>query len=141
MFQAQLTGARGASLSGVSNAQRSFTVEFPDLQFGIGMYSTQGDTLETIGIRCQGDQPPALGVHSLDASAEDCIANYSRVLSPSQDVEIMLASAQALSGTLTVEPGQPGQTAGTFSYSGPMLVGADTVGVLQVSGIFSADTF
>jgi hypothetical protein len=141
IFQAQLTGARVAGLSGSSNAQRSFTLEFPDLQFAIGMYAPRGDTIQTIGIRCQGDQPPALGVHTLDLSGEDCIAGYSRILSPSQGGAIVLESAEAVSGTLTIETSPPDQTAGTFTFRGTMLVDADSVGILLVSGSFSADVF
>jgi hypothetical protein len=141
MFQAQLTGARVASLSGSSNAARSFTQEFPDLQFAIGMYAPRGDTVQTLGIRCEGDQPPVLGVHTFDASEEDCIAGYSRVLSPSQGGVIVLESAEATSGTLTIETSQPGQLAGTFSFRGTMLVDADSVGILQVFGSFSANVF
>jgi hypothetical protein len=140
-FQAQLTGARVASLSGSSNAARSFTQEFPDLQFAIGMYAPRGDTIQTLGIRCRGDQPPALGVHTLDESGEDCIAGYSRVLSTSQGGTIVLESAEAISGTLTIETSQPSQMTGTFSFRGTMLVDADSVGILQVSGSFSADVF
>jgi hypothetical protein len=141
MFQAQLTGARVARLSGSSNAQRSFTVELPDLQFGIGMFAPRGDTVQSVGIRCQGDQPPALGVHTLDASGEDCIAGYARVLSLSQGGEIVLESAEAISGTMTIETSQPDQLVGTFTFRGTMLVEADSVGILQVSGSFNADVF
>jgi hypothetical protein len=141
MFRAQLTGARVAILSGSSNAAPSFTQEFPDLQFAIGMHALRGDTIQTLGIRCQGDQPPAPSVHTLDASGNDCIAGYSRVLSPSQGGAIVLESAAASSGTLTVETSQPGQLIGTFSFRGTMMVDADSVGILQVSGRFNAAVF
>jgi hypothetical protein len=140
-FRAQLTGARVASLSGSSNATRSFTQEFPDLQFAVGMYAPRGDTIQTVGIRCQGDQPPAPGVYTLTTSGQDCTAGYSRVLSSSQGGAVVLESAEAISGTLNVETSPPGQVAGTFSFRGTMLVDADSVGILQVSGSFNAQVF
>jgi hypothetical protein len=103
------------------------------------MYAPRGDTIQTLGIRCRGDLPPALGTHTVDALGEDCIAGYSRVLSPSQGGTIVLESAEAISGTLIIETSEPGQLAGTFIFRGTMVVGADSVGILQVSGSFSAD--
>ncbi len=138
-FRAQLTGARAAILAGSSNAQRSFIVEFPDLQFAIGMYAPRGDTIQTLGIRCQGDQPPPPGVHQVDLSGEQCVAHYSRVLSTAEGGSIVLESAEAISGTLTIERSEPGQTAGSFSFLGTLVVGADSVGALRASGSFNAD--
>jgi hypothetical protein len=138
-FRSKLTGARVASLAGFSNAQRSFTVEFPDLQFAIGMYAPRGDTIQTLGIRCRGEQSPAPGVYRIDPSGEQCIANYSRTLSTAQGGAIVLESAEATSGTLIIGRSAPDQTAGSFSFSGTLLIGGDSAGILQASGSFSAD--
>jgi hypothetical protein len=135
-FQAQLTGARTGGVSGVAIAERSFTEQFPDLHFVIRMPASRGDTLATIGIRCLGDQPPVPGSHTIDLAGQECVATYSRVLLSSQPV--VIERADAAMGTLAIDPATPAQTAGTFTFSGTMLVDGDSVGVVRVSGRFSA---
>jgi hypothetical protein len=141
MFQAQLTGPRIVGLSGSAIAERNFVEEFPDLHFVIRMHASRGDTLESIGIRCLGDEPPALGAHLIDLAGQECIATYARVLTASQPGTGVLGSADAVTGTLTIVASPAGQTAGTFTFRGTMLVDSDSVGVLMASGSFSADWF
>jgi hypothetical protein len=45
----------------------------------------------------------------------------------------------ASSGTLTIGPSDPGQTAGAFAFTGTLVIDADSVGTLQATGSFSAD--
>jgi len=139
MFQAQLSGARSATLSGSAIGEVNYTEEFPDLQFVIRMHAPRGDTLQSVGIRCLGNQPPALGVHTIDLVGEDCIAGYSRILLTSQPGTVVLESADAVTGTLTIEASPAGQAVGTFTFRGTMQVDADSVGTLTASGSFSAD--
>ena len=139
MFRAQLTGARVATLSGPANAGPIFAEEFPELQFTIRMYAPRGDTIQAIVMRCRGDQPPASGDHALDSSGADCIGSYSRIVLTQEGGMILLESAAASSGSLTVRPSQEGQTAGTFTFTGILIVDSDSVGILKVSGEFSAE--
>jgi hypothetical protein len=139
MFRAQLTGARVGTLSGPANAEQIFTEEFPELQFAIRMHAQRGDTIQALVIRCQGDQPPASGDYALDPSGETCIGSYSRMASTVEGGTIPLETAAASSGILTIGPSQPGQTVGTFTFSGALIVDSDSVGTLEASGTFSAD--
>jgi hypothetical protein len=138
-FRAQLTGARVATLSGSSNADRVSADPYPDLQFAIRMFAEQGNMTQVLVIRCRGDQPPAEGDYTLDPSGEECIGRYSSVLSTPGGGAIVVDSAAASSGTMTIGPSQPGQTAGSFSFSGTLIAGPDTLGTLGASGTFSAD--
>lgn len=141
LFQAQLSGARIATLSGSAIGEVNYTEAFPELQFVIRMHASHGDTLQSIGIRCLGNQPPALGIHTINLAGSDCIAAYGRILLSSQPGTVVLESADAVSGTLTIEASPAGQTVGTFTFRGTMHVDADSVGILRASGSFSADLF
>jgi len=138
-FRAQLTGARMGSLSGVSNADQIFAEPFPGPQFAIRMYALRGDTTVVLGLSCPGDQPPTAGQYELDELGEHCIATYSRVLSTSEGGAIVLESMAASSGTLTIGPSDPGQTEGSFAFTGTLVIDADSVGTLRATGSFSAD--
>lgn len=137
MFQAQLTGARTESLFGVALAERTFTEEFPDLHFVIRMPVQRGDTLQTIAIRCFGDQPPPRGSHAIDLSGEECVATYSRVLLTATLAVLERVDAEV--GTLTIETANVGQVVGTFTFRGTMMTGAVSAGLLSSSGHFSAE--
>jgi hypothetical protein len=51
----------------------------------------------------------------------------------------VLERAEASSGQLTISESGGGQVAGTFGWSGTLLVGSDPGGTLSASGSFSAD--
>jgi hypothetical protein len=140
-FRAQLTGARVASWSGPSNAGVASSVEFPDQQFAIRMFAPRGDTIQTLGIRCPGEQPPGSGAHTLNPTGADCVGSYSRIVSTLEGGTFVLEIMAASSGNLTIGPSPEGQTTGTFDFSGPLIVGSDSVGTLEVSGAFSAELF
>jgi hypothetical protein len=139
MFHAQLTGARTAGFSGAAIAEASYTEALPELQFGIRMHASRADTQQTIGIRCLGNQPPAQGTHSIDLIGAECIATYSRFLLTSQPGTIAPERAEGVTGTLTIEASPAGQTVGTFTFRGTLRVDSDSVGIVTVSGSFSAD--
>jgi hypothetical protein len=139
MFQARLAGARVAVFSGSAIGEVSYTEEFPELQFAIRMHASRGDTLQSIGIRCTGNQPPSAGTHGIDLAGQDCVASYSRVLLNAQPGPRLLESADAVTGTLRIEPSADGQTAGTFSFQGTMEVDGESAGSVTASGSFSAD--
>jgi hypothetical protein len=139
MFHAQLTGVRIAGLSGSAIAERNFTEAFPDLHFVIRMDASRSDTVQTIGIRCLGDHPPALGSHTIDLAGATCVATYSRALTTSEPGTVGLERAEAVTGTLTIEASPAGQTAGSFTFRGTLRVDSDSVGILTASGSFSAD--
>ena len=139
MFRAQLSGARVATLSGPSNAGPTFAEDFPELQFTIRMFAPLGDTIQALSIRCRGDQPLPSGEYALDPSGATCIGRYSRVLSTVEGGTTLLEIMTASSGRLTIAPSEAGQTVGTFAFSGTLTADADSVGVLDVSGAFSAE--
>jgi hypothetical protein len=103
------------------------------------MYALRGDTTVALGLRCPGDQAPSAGEYELDESGEHCVATYARIVSTSEGGEIVLESMAASSGRLTIGPSDPGQTEGSFGFSGTLISGADSVGALHVTGAFSAD--
>ena len=138
-FRARLTGARLETLSGVSNADQIFAEPFPGPQFAIRMYALRGDTTVVLVLRCPGDGPPDAGEYQLDESDEHCIATYARVLSTAEGAAIVLESMAASSGTLTIGASDPGQTQGSFVFSGVLVSDADSMGTLHASGAFSAD--
>ena len=137
MFQAQLSGARTANLFGPALAERNFTEEFPDLHFVIRMPAQRGDTIQTIAIRCLGDQPPPPGSHAIDPTGEACVATYSRVHLTSPAA--VLESADAETGTLTIETPKAGQLTGAFTFRGSMMVEGASAGIVILSGHFSAE--
>ena len=138
MFQAQLSGARVATMSGPSNAGTSFTADFPDTRFAIRMFATQGDTVRVITFLCPGEAPPAPGTYPVTQAASDCPGRYSRVVSTLAGGTVVLEQAAASFGSLTISPSGEGQTVGTFSITGLLVVGTDSVGTLDASGTFSA---
>ena len=137
-FRAQLTGARVANMSGSAIAERNFTGEHPDLHSVIRMHASSGDTIQTIAIRCLGDEPPAAGVHAIDLAGEDCVAMYTRVLTTSEGGAVLLESADAVEGTLTIETSE-GAPEGYFSFRGTLLADSESAGTVTASGSFSAD--
>jgi hypothetical protein len=139
-FRAQLRGARTATLSGAALTDHNFVQEYPDHHFVIRMHAEAGDTVQTIALRCRGDDPPAPGSHSLGSSADEvCIATYSRIVVPPEGGATILGLAGAASGELNLESPENDQLPGVFAFSGLLVAEGDTVGTLQVSGSFSAD--
>jgi hypothetical protein len=125
-------------MSGASNAGAIYTVDFPDARFAIRMFAEQGDTVGVITILCPGQEPPAPGTYAVTASESDCPGTYSRVLFPPEGGAVILEQASASSGSLTISTSSGDQTAGTFSFSGILVVGSDSVGTVTASGEFSA---
>ena len=138
-FRAQLRGVRLGTLSGFSNADRIFAEPFPGPQFAIRMYAVRGDTTIVLGLSCPGDQAPSAGKYQLDESGEHCVATYARIRSSAESGDAVLERMSASSGTLTIGPSDPGQTEGSFGFSGTLVSGADSVGSLHATGVFSAD--
>jgi hypothetical protein len=126
-------------MSGASNAGTIYTVDFPDGRFAIRMFAEQGDTVGVITILCPGQEPPAPGMYAVTASESDCPGTYTRAVFPPEGGAIILEQASASSGSVTIISTSSGdQTAGTFSFSGILVVGSDSVGTVTASGEFSA---
>ena len=137
-FRAQIRGERVDDLSGSASASREFIEAFPELRFAIQMQAPRGDTLRTLVIRCPGEQPPTPGDYTLSSTGEDCLATYARTLSPPTDGLSLLEIASSATGILTIGSADPGQVAGSFTFTAPLYVVADSVGTLEVGGTFSA---
>ena len=137
-FQAQLSGARMAALSGASNAGTIYTVDFPDARFAIRMFAEPGDTVRVITILCPGQEPPAPGTYAVTALESDCPGTYTRAVFPPEGGTIILEQASASSGSVRIITSSGDQTAGTFTFSGILVVGSDSVGTVTASGEFSA---
>jgi hypothetical protein len=138
VFRAQLSGARVAAMSGASNAGVIYTVDFPDARFAIRMFAQRGDTVRVITILCPGEEPPAPGTYAVTASVSDCPGTYSRVVFPVEGGTIILEQASASSGSVTISASSGDQTVGTFTFTGILVVGTDSVGTVAASGEFSA---
>ena len=139
-FAGRLTGARILTLSGTSNGGTIFTEDHPDAQFAMRMFDERGDTVFALVILCPGGQPPAPGPHAIAPGIEDCNAIYSRsvVAAPSLGGLVVLESAEASTGRVTIGDRSGDQVPGTFSFTGPLLAGTDSVGTISASGSFSA---
>jgi hypothetical protein len=139
-FRAQLSGALTGSLSGPSNASTVFIEPFPGPRFSIRMFAAQqGDTVRGLSVHCAGDAPPAPGTYEITAAGAQCAAGYVRLVSSLENGTTVLERAEASSGQLTISESGGGQVAGTFGWSGTLLVGSDPGGTLSASGSFSAD--
>jgi hypothetical protein len=138
MFRAQLEGVRVATLSGSSNAAPIFTEEFPEPRFTIRMFASQGDTVRAIVIGCPGEQSPPSGTYAVDPSGSSCVGSYSRSISTPEVGAIVLERMTASSGSVRISESGAGQTSGTFDFSGILVVGSDSLGTLDISGLFSA---
>jgi hypothetical protein len=125
-------------MSGVSNAGAIYTVEFPEARFAIRMFAEQGDTVRVITILCPGPEPPAPGTYAVTTSEPDCPGTYSRVVFPPEGGTIILEQASASSGSVTISTSSGDQTVGTFTFSGILVVGSDSVGTVAASGEFNA---
>lgn len=137
-FQARLTGARTAVLSGSSNAGSIYTEAAPAGLFAIRMFAGHGDTIRAIVIDCPGQDRPATGTYPVSAAAEQCGGGYSRVVSTPGAGTIILELASASSGSVKITRSSDGQVAGTFSFNGILVVGSDSVGTVAASGGFNA---
>ncbi len=136
-FRAQVSGAHTAVLSGVALAEIAFG-EHQDHSYTIRMHAESGDTVRTVAFHCRGEAAPAAGTYELSLSGEGCYARYNRVLVDEGGSAVILEQADATIGQLTVETSTGDQLPGTFSFSGPLVEGADEIGTVQVTGHFSA---
>jgi hypothetical protein len=125
LFQARLSGARTAVLTGASNAGSVFTEDAPGPRFAIRMYAEQEDTVRAIVIDCPGQERPAPGTYPVSAATDHCRGSYARVVSTLGTGAIVLEQAAASSGSVTITASSDGQLGGTFSFTG-MLVVADS---------------
>ena len=139
-FRAQLRGAHVAALSGTSNARAFATEESPDPRFTISMFAPQGDTIRLLSVGCPGEQPPEPGTYDIGESESDCHGSYVRLLSTLEDGTIIFERLSVSSGAVRISAVEQGQTAGTFDFSGTLVVGESPAGVMGASGSFSATT-
>ena len=137
-FQARLSGARTATLSGPSNAGAFFDEASPEAPFAIRMYAEQGDTVRRILIDCPRLTPPAPGTLRVSGAPGECQARYSRLVFTQGADIIVLEQALASSGSATITASDPGQLSGVFSFTGRLVVGADSLGTITASGGFNA---
>jgi hypothetical protein len=137
-FRVRLSGVRTATLFGPAIAENSFAEDRPEHHYVIRMHAF-GETVQTIALLCRGSEPPRSGAHELSRTGEDCLARYTSVLVHEDMSVTLLDSASAVSGELAVEAPAGDQLGGTFSFSGPLVAGSDTLGTLRVGGSFSAD--
>jgi hypothetical protein len=139
-FRAQLSGALATALSGPSNARAITTEDSPDPRFTISMFAPQGDTIRSLSIGCPGQEPPEPGAYSVGESGSDCHGSYVRLLSTLNGGTIIFESLSASSGVVRITTVEQGLTAETFNFSGTLVVGESSAGVMGASGSFSATT-
>jgi len=134
-FEARLTGVASLQFTGESQAGVVYTEVNPEGQFTISMFSNEGNVTRSITIGCLGLEAPSSGSHSLAPVVERCVGRYSRfTLEPLMIVE----EAESSEGTLFVRRADETGTEGTFSFSGILVQGTDSLGSVQASGSFSA---
>ena len=137
-FQAQLSGALNAVLSGSSNGGAFSTEEAPDGRFAIRMFAPQADTLRSVNIDCPGLVRPEPGTYAIGSGPEGCRGAYGRLFSSMSGGTIVLEHMSATSGQVTVTASSDGQLGGTFRFEGSFVVGPDTLGTVTASGTFNA---
>jgi len=139
-FTARIGGARTLTLSGASNAGPIATEERPELQFSIRMFDERADTVRAISIFCPGEQPPAPGQHPIGVETDVCAARYVWTVTaePSIGGFAVIESAEASSGRVTISGVSGDQVEGSFSFTGALRAGADSIGTITASGSFSA---
>jgi hypothetical protein len=134
-FTAHLTGAAVLTLTGSTNAGVVYTTDAPDGQFTIRMFRVEQGITSAITISCPGQAPPTLGSHSLAPEDGDCSGRYSRFTL--EDLTI-LEEAVSTDGSAQLQRSDEAGAVGTFSFSGVLMEGTESVGDLQVSGSFNA---
>jgi len=139
-FRAQLRGAHVAALFGPSNARAFATEESPDPRFVINMFAPQGDTIRFLSVGCPGQEPPEPGTYSVAESESACHGSYVRLLSTLENGTIIFERLSASSGVVRISAVEQGLTAGTFDFSGTLVVGETPAGVMGASGSFNATT-
>jgi hypothetical protein len=102
------------------------------------MDAPQGDTIRVLSIDCPGEEPPEPGRYSVGESEADCHGHYTRLLSTSESGTIIFERLSASSGVVGITTVEQGLTTGTFNFSGTLVVGESSGGVLGASGAFSA---
>lgn len=134
-FTAHLTGAATLTLSGPANAVVVYTTDTPDGQFTIGMFKVEDGITRAITIACPSQLPPPVGSHSLAPEDGDCSGRYSRfTLEPLA----ILEEAVSTGGSAQLQRSEEAGATGTFSFSGLLMRGTESVGQLQASGSFNA---
>jgi hypothetical protein len=134
-FVAHLTGAASLQLLGESHAGLVYTEDKPDGQYTISMFSNAGNVTQSLSISCEGVEDLSLGSHSLAPAVERCAGRYtSLTLEPLAIIE----EAESSQGTLFVRRADETTIEGTFSFSGILVRGTDSLGNVQASGSFSA---
>jgi hypothetical protein len=134
-FVAHLTGAASQQLTGESHAGVVYTEDNPEGQFTISMFHNEGNVTRSISITCVGLAAPSPGSHSLTPVVERCVGRYTRfTLNPFTTIEAMESSE----GTLLVRRSDETGVEGTFSFSGILVQGTDSLGSVEASGSFNA---
>lgn len=132
-FSAMLRGARSGQLNGVANAGLSST-ELGD-SYSVRMFDTGGGQTAFITLICLGSSASiAVGTYPF-GPGQACEARYGVAVSDGFSI-IELALAE--SGSMTVSVSNQDEIAGSFRFQGPLVEGADTVGVVSATGSFRA---
>ncbi|MBA3498643.1 MAG: hypothetical protein H0T86_16215 [Gemmatimonadales bacterium] len=133
-FEARLSGALAAALSGPSNGDLVYSEALPEGRYTISMVAAQGDSVRLISIQFPGQVLPTPGTYAVSALDADSQGRYSLLASGLEVVE----RASAAAGSVTIGEVSQGQAVGTFSFSGTLVAGPDTTGTVTVAGAFSA---
>jgi hypothetical protein len=104
------------------------------------MFAERGDTLRTIVILCPGAERPSPGTYPVSPAAEACTGSYVRAVLSMEGGFTVLENADASAGSVTIGPSSEGAN-GSFRFSGTLVIGADSVGPVTVSGYFRAVVF
>jgi hypothetical protein len=134
-FTAHLTGAAPLTLTGPSNAGVVYTEDSPDGQFTIRMFKAEQGITRAIIIACPGQVPSPVGAHSLAPGDGDCSGRYTRF---NLDSLAILEEAVSTGGSVQLQRSDEAGAVGTFSFSGVLVRGTESVGAMQASGRFNA---
>ena len=131
-FSATLGGVRAGQLAGPANAGLAST-ELGE-QYAIRMFATHGDKVSFVTLICPGGSPIAVGTFRL-GPGETCEGRYG--VAESQGFAI-IELAIADRGSMTVSLSSQDEIDGSFSFQGPLVENADTVGTVSARGGFRA---
>jgi hypothetical protein len=130
LFTAGLTGARNLQLTGSAFAGVIFVET--GIEYIVRMVEAGSGQPRLVAIVCQGEAVPEVGTHPLGPE-EECLGRYVR--SPGLPTTELAESA---TGSFTVTTQTDQELSGRFRFSGDLVVGADSVGSLTVTGTFRA---
>jgi hypothetical protein len=130
LFNASLTGARNLRLTGSAVAGVIF-IETGS-EYVVRMVEAGSGQPRLVIIVCQGEAVPEVGTHLLGPE-EECSARYAR--SPGLPSAELTESA---TGSFTVTTHTDQQLTGRFRFSGDLVVGTSSVGLVTVTGTFQA---